>query len=113
MYREYANGTHRNYNGARLGRAHRISAWELAEMQRSNDDSRSWEERAHRAHMAMLMDVSIDDGFFNDFNDRVNLIANSLSWKQIFYVWRVAHLTIRLQPSLSVVDLAREAGLVA
>jgi len=111
MFHEYQNGTHRHYNGAILGRANRIGAWELAEMQGNPDDSRHWEELAKSAMDAMTLDFRVDDGLFNGFNDLYNLSAHKLTWKQIFYIWRVAHLTVRLEPSIALVDLVREAGL--
>lgn len=108
-FHEYANGRTQHDNGIRLGKPGRQSAWLMADL--AGDNGLLWKARAKAAMDAMTLDFRVDDGLFNEFNDRYNLAAHKLTWKQIFYIWRVAHLTVRLEPSIALVDLVREAGL--
>jgi len=105
-YREYSSGTHlrrQHRNGINL-RLVRLDPW--APVDRS-DDGPVWEARALKA-MEVFRALPISDEAYWRFQDGFDV--DRLTWKQIFYVYRIAAYTYRFDTSA---DLLVETGLVA
>lgn len=112
MYHEYPNGSTKHHNGQRLGAA-RLSPFELMQLQLATaDDSDAWMRRAKAAEKAFVSDLSIPDGLCNDFVDHFNTRAHTMTWRQVFYTYRVALWSFRLGAH-TLVELVRETGLGA
>lgn len=102
----------RSYNGIRLGKPGRMSAWDTAELQMMGDDSVFWQARAKKAEAGFMAEICVPDDVANAFTDIFNTLAQRLTWKQIFYIWRVATWSARLG-ARTLVELVRETGLGA
>lgn len=110
-YREFSTpsgGVRRqNKPGKRFHVEHLDAGQLLAALEESDPESWTWRSRAENARDR----AAIPSDIFNQFVDRLNPVADTLTWKELFYVWRIAHLTWRITGGCSAVELAANCGL--
>lgn len=114
-YHEYvtsSGGVRRQHHQGKRFQAEHLDADQLlASLEEANPESMTWQMRALRARDAMRDDESIPDEIYIGFWAFFDPVHNSLTWKEIFYVWRIAHLTWRITGGCGVVELATNCGL--